>query len=220
MKTFRRMEKKEKKKKKRRIETKGEVGKTKRKREKKIKNERNWKNTIFLDKYAKFIPRWTSPFLFRGIPLFNPLCSPIFESSLTSSSSLNVKKKEKRHAPRSRRVARLFHHLGREKKRLLKRFIVKATFNDCTRLRHSELEGRWDFSILFRYREYFWKILSKNFKIPNTRWLYSFFFFFPSSTAIRTRDQRKREKRNISRIKNNNNVQKFLKKKNDPSSSR
>lgn len=56
MKTFRRMEKK-KKKKKRRIETKGEVGKTKRKREKKIKNERNWKNTIFLDKYAKFIPR-------------------------------------------------------------------------------------------------------------------------------------------------------------------
>lgn len=37
MKTFRRMEKKEKKKKKRRIETKGEVGKTKRKREKKLR---------------------------------------------------------------------------------------------------------------------------------------------------------------------------------------
>lgn len=69
------------------------------------------------------------------LPIFHVHLFANYENNLTSSSSLR-----KRHAPRSRRIARLFDHLGREMKRSLKDSSSKLHLTIAL-VSRSELDG-------------------------------------------------------------------------------
>lgn len=201
----------EKRKKKRKIETKGE-GKNKNTEE---RNSNENKQTF--SRKNREIVSLTSPFLFRGSLFFNPLCSPIFENSLTSSSSLNVKKKrkKKRHAPRSRRIARLFHHLGREKKRLLKDSSSKLhlTIVPASRLGTRRTPPQFLVSILPKSIPF--EIFRKTSKFRNFD-IYLFIYLYPSNPRLENReeeDQReKKEKKSSQETINNVRYNNFVRK--------